>query len=70
MDQTTSPAPLYAAHVHQDATLRDGDMLSYARISQARFLRRKRMVTDCGTAFIVDLATTVSVDAGDAFRAG
>ena len=25
------------------------------------------MMTDCGTAFIVDLAATVSVDAGDAF---
>ena len=24
-------------------------------------------MTDCGTAFIVDLAETVSVDAGDAF---
>ena len=66
MDQTTSPAPFYAVHVHQDATRRDGDMLITLEFD-ARFLRRKRMMTDCGTAFIVDLATTVSLDAGDAF---
>ncbi|MCH1569373.1 MAG: urease accessory protein UreE [Alphaproteobacteria bacterium] len=33
----------------------------------ARFLRRKRLATDCGTGFMVDLAETVSLDAGDAF---
>ena len=66
MDQTTSSAPLYVVHVHQDATCRDGDMLITLEF-EARFLRRKRMMTDCGTAFIVDLAATVSVDAGDAF---
>ena len=66
MDQTTPPAPLHAVHVHQDATPRDGDMQVTLEF-EARFLRRKRMMTDCGSAFIVDLATTVSVDAGDAF---
>ena len=32
----------------------------------ARFLRRKRLSTDCGTAFLVDLSQTTSLDAGDA----
>lgn len=32
-----------------------------------RMLRRKRLVSDDGRAFIVDLAQTVSLDAGDAF---
>ena len=66
MDQATSPAPLYAVHIHRDVTRRDGDMQVTLEF-EARFLRRKRMMTDCGTAFIVDLAETVSVDAGDAF---
>jgi urease accessory protein len=34
---------------------------------EARFLRRKRLMTDCGNGFMVDLAETVSLDAGDAF---
>jgi len=33
-----------------------------------RFLRRKRLVSDSGGAIIVDLAETVSVEAGDAFE--
>jgi urease accessory protein len=66
MDQATSLAPLYAVHIHRDVTRRDGDMQVTLEF-EARFLRRKRMMTDCGTAFIVDLAETVSVDAGDAF---
>lgn len=33
----------------------------------ARFLRRKRLVTDAGDGFLVDLAETVSLDHGDAF---
>lgn len=31
----------------------------------ARFLRRKRLESDCGTAFLVDLAQTTSLDEGD-----
>ena len=31
----------------------------------ARFLRRKRLATDCGVAFLVDLPQTTSLDAGD-----
>lgn len=34
----------------------------------ARFLRRKRLQTDAGEGFLVDLAETVSLDHGDAFR--
>jgi len=33
----------------------------------ARFLRRKRLVSDGGTAFLVDLTQTTSLDEGDAF---
>ena len=66
MNQATSPTPLHAAHVNRGATRRDGDMQVTLEF-EARFLRRKRLTTECGTAFIVDLATTVTVDAGDAF---
>lgn len=34
----------------------------------ARMLRRKRLVADDGTAFLVDLPQTVSLDDGDAFE--
>ena len=30
-------------------------------------MRRKRMATDCGMAFMVDLAETISLNEGDAF---
>jgi urease accessory protein len=66
MDQATSPALLYANHIHHDAKRRDGDMVVTLDFD-ARFLRRKRLATDCGTGFMVDLAETVSLDAGDAF---
>lgn len=33
-----------------------------------RFLRRKRLVTDAGSAFLADLAETVSLDDGDLFE--
>ncbi|CUH75332.1 urease accessory protein UreE [Tropicibacter naphthalenivorans] len=35
-----------------------------------RFLRRKRLVTDGGAAFVVDLEKTTSLDAGDALELG
>lgn len=34
---------------------------------EARFLRRKRLTSDGGTSFLVDLAETTSLEAGDAF---
>lgn len=34
---------------------------------EARFLRRRRLTSDQGSAFHVDLAETVSLDEGDAF---
>ena len=66
MDQVKSEAPSYAGHIHRDVTRHDGDM-TITLDFEARFLRRKRMATDCGMAFMVDLAETVSLDAGDAF---
>ena len=66
MDKAKSQAPSYAGHIQRDVTRRDGDMMITLEF-EARFLRRKRMVTDCGMPFIVDLPETVSLDAGDAF---
>ena len=66
MDHTKSETPSYASHIHRGVTRRDGDMTITLEF-EARFLRRKRMVTDCGMAFMVDLAETVSLGAGDAF---
>ena len=51
-------AVLYANHILRDAAYRDFD-LRVTLDFEARFLRRKRMVTDCGIAFTVDLAETV-----------
>ena len=66
MDQAKSQAPSHAGHVHRNVIRRDGD-LTITLEFEARFLRRKRMTTDCGMAFMVDLAETVSLDEGDAF---
>lgn len=66
MDQVKSEAQSYAGHIHRDVTRRDSDMMITLEF-EARFLRRKRMLTDCGLPFIVDLPETVSLDAGDAF---
>ena len=66
MDQAKSQAPSYAGHIQRDVTRRDGD-LKITLEFEARFLRRKRMTADCGMAFMVDLAETVSLDSGDAF---
>lgn len=59
-------AVLYANHILRDATYHDFDLLITLDF-EARFLRRKRMVTDCGIAFTVDLAETVSLNSNDAF---
>ena len=66
MDHTKSETPSYAGHIHRGVIRRDGDMTITLEF-EARFLRRKRMATDCGMAFMVDLAETVSLGAGDAF---
>jgi len=66
MDQAKSQELTYAGHIHRDVTCRDSDMMITLEF-EARFLRRKRMLTDCGLPFIVDLPETVSLDAGDAF---
>ena len=66
MDQVKSEALSYAGHIHRGVTRYDGDM-TITLDFDARFLRRKRMATDCGMVFMVDLAETVSLDAGDAF---
>lgn len=57
------------AQTHLRADHHDGDghvTLDY----EARFLRRKRLVTDEGWAFLVDLAQTSSLDQGDALLLG
>lgn len=33
-----------------------------------RFIRRKRLITDCGKTFVVDLEQTTSLDQGDALE--
>ena len=65
-DKEKPSVVLYASHIHRDAIRRDVDLLVTLDF-EARFLRRKRMVTDCGKAFIADLPETVSLNSGDAF---
>lgn len=57
---------LQAGHIHRAAVGGDKDMAITLHF-EARFLRRKRLASDCGTEFMVDLAETVSLNAGDAF---
>ena len=52
-----------AAHIH-DGEAVDTVTLDY----EARFLRRKRLVSDGGEAFLVELAETCSIDEGQGFR--
>lgn len=52
-----------ATSVAHASTADDVIALDYA----GRLLRRKKLVSDGGLAFLVDLAETVSLDAGDAF---
>jgi urease accessory protein len=51
-------------HRKAGAEAPDSVLLDY----EARFLRRKRLVTEAGLAFVVDLAQTTSLDAGDALE--
>ena len=50
-------------HIHADSAA-DTVTLDY----ESRFLRRKRLVTDHGEAFLVELAETCSIDEGQGFR--
>ena len=50
-------------HIHADSAA-DTVTLDY----ESRFLRRKRLVTDNGEAFLVELAETCSIDEGQGFR--
>lgn len=50
-------------HAHAHGPVAGFVSLTY----DARILRRKRLVTDAGLPFLVDLAQTVSVDAGHVF---
>jgi len=57
----TLPTALSTTHAHRgDARV----TLTY----EARFLRRKRLTTDVGEAFLVDLPKARSLDHGDAFE--
>lgn len=64
-----SSALLHAGQTRSAATPSDADMTITLNF-EARFLRRKRLVSDCGVAFMVDLAETVSLNAGDALILG
>lgn len=66
MDKAMSSVLLQAGHIHRAAVGGDKDM-AITLDFEARFLRRKRLASDCGTEFMVDLAETVSLNAGDAF---
>ena len=66
MVQVDNVVFLNSDRIRRDAVWCDGDMLVTLDF-EARVLRRKRLVTDCGNEFIVDLAETISVNAGDAF---
>ena len=50
-------------HIHAESAA-DTVTLDY----ESRFLRRKRLVTDNGEAFLVELAETCSIDEGQGFR--
>ena len=45
-----------------------GDAATVTLDYDARFLRRKRLIADDGTAFVVDLAQTTSLNPGDALE--
>jgi len=57
---------LPARTLHRAAA--DGAADTVSLSYDARLLRRKRLVSDGGLAFVVDLPQTISVDEGDAFE--
>lgn len=56
-----------AQSIHRK-TAWQGDSLLCELDYSARFLRRKRLATQCGQAFLVDLPQTTSLDHGDALE--
>lgn len=61
MEQITAPSILRSGQwLRADSRV----VLGY----DARFLRRKRLVAEDGSSFLVDLAETTSLDHGDAFQ--
>lgn len=59
-----APLILRATELARATPAEDVVVLDY----EGRFLRRKRLVSRAGVSFLVDLAETVSLDPGDAFR--
>ncbi|MCC5999333.1 MAG: urease accessory protein UreE [Pararhodobacter sp.] len=57
---------LPCAHHHQPAGQWTGQSASVALDYEARFMRRKRLVTDAGWPFMVDLPGATSLNHGDA----
>ncbi len=55
------------AVAHQIVPHFHGDAATVSLTYDARLLRRKCLTTDSGEPFLVDLAQTISVNAGDAF---
>ena len=66
MEQKMNSVLLYAGQIQHAVNPSDTDM-AITMDFEARFLRRKRLISDCGIEFMVDLAETVSLNAGDAF---
>jgi urease accessory protein len=57
----------HAHQIRRKAALRSAAEDTITLGYDARMLRRKRLVSDGGLAFIVDLAETLSLEAGDCF---
>lgn len=74
MPKTPGQTPAEGAEPipHAHTVLRPGEWQDAADLVRLtydeRFLRRKRLDTETGGAFIADLSETVSLDAGDAFE--
>ena len=66
MEQKMNSVLLYAGQIQHAVNPSDTDM-AITMDFEARFLRRKRLVSDCGIEFMINLAETVSLNAGDAF---
>jgi len=65
MDQTMNSALLYAGEI--GCAVPPAILIWHHDGFRSTVLRRKRLVSDCGIEFMVDLAETVSLNAGDAF---
>ncbi|MEI4471296.1 urease accessory protein UreE [Frigidibacter sp. MR17.24] len=59
--------PLHSHHIHRRGSW-SGAAETVSLGYDARLLRRRRLVTDAGEEFLVDLAETTGIDDGDAFR--